>query len=241
MVILRESEWDTHREREPRPSPWHWVRMGVEEEENNSERELKLFRPDLKAVRYVPVWPARTPRGEDIICASRPGTSMDAPKWPFCHCLPPPPNIRQEAVSRLRMTLAFLKLFMLPRPWSLWRQWEEASKRRRCSFECVSTLMHVCLVLCCPPISRGRAPPASFSPNSTFHHHWSVPSINGQVCPQSIPISPSRLSSTICLSLFLHFPFFIFHITSLCPPLPPFTRSYLTPEGLGGHSHQGDS
>lgn len=56
-------------------------------------------------------------------------------------------------------------------------------------------------------------------PNSTFQHHWSVPSINRQVCPQSIPISPPSQVHRLPP----HYSFFIFHSGPLCFPLgsPP--------------------
>lgn len=59
-----------------------------------------------------------------------------------------------------------------------------------------------------------QKPPALFPPNSTIHHHWSIPSINGQVCLQSISISAS--SPPLCIPLPL-----IFTSPSCVPHLSP--------------------
>lgn len=64
-----------------------------------------------------------------------------------------------------------------------------------------------------PHVSRS---PPSRPPKLAFHHHWSVPSINGQVCPQSISIS-------------LPLPHPPLHFFTLPPCAGPPSSSPLTP------------
>lgn len=93
----------------------------------------------------------------------------------------------------------------------------------------VSAHSGMCAWSCVVHQYQEAEPPASLPPNSAFHHHWSVPSIKSHVCPQSISIS--RLCTAISLSL--HSPFFIFHITPMCiPRLPPSLPPMLLPHTL---------
>lgn len=132
----------------------------------------------------------------------------------LCHCLPPPPDWRQEA--RLWMTLAFLIVLMLPRPWSLRRQWEGASKQRWCSFECVSTLMHV--VSCRAPISKRKA----LLPHLPQIQHSIDRSL--QLTARLVPnqfLAHPPFCSTICPSLSLHSSSLHFSHHPLVSPIAP--------------------
>lgn len=71
-----------------------------------------------------------------------------------------------------------------------------------------------------------------FSPNSTFHHHWSIPSINGRVCPQSIPICLLCSSSCLSPSLRIHLSSF-FTLSPCVPVAPPHTLLPHTPRSQG--------
>lgn len=134
-------------------------------------------------------------------------------------------NRRQEGLSRLRMTLAFLIFFMWPRPWSLGRQWKGASKHRHCSFECISTFMHVCAW-------SARMKKLSFLPSffPQIQHYTIIdPSLQltARFVPNQFPSSSSDpLAVFLPPSAFPFFHFLHYPIVSLLPPLIP---SYLTP------------
>lgn len=132
-------------------------------------------------------------------------------------------NRRQEGLSRLRMTLAFLIFFMWPRPWSLGRQWEGASKQRQCSFECISTFMHVCLV--CQNEEAELL--ASFFPQI---QHYTIIDPSLQLTARFVP-NQFLSSSSDPLAVFLPpsaFPFYHFSHYPIVSLLPPLIPSYLT-------------
>lgn len=109
---------------------------------------------------------------------------------------------------------------MWPGPWSLWRQWDGASKQRRCSFECVGAFANVCLVLCCPPVSRSRA---SCLVSPEIQHSTIIdPSL--QLTARFVPnqfLSPSSVPLSVYLSLSLCIPLSSFFTLPPCVPHCP--------------------
>lgn len=157
-----------------------------------------------------------------IVCISHHGTSLDALNFTHIvyHRLR---NRRQEVVSSLRMTLTYSSCsqgFDLSGDSEQGHESEDAVR--------LSVSAHLGMIpWSCVVHQYQDAEPSRIASPQIQHSTIIDPSL--QLTARFVPnqfLSPSSPP----LSLSLHSPFFIFHITPMCPPLTPsLPGSYLTP------------